>query len=135
MIDCATCGDPFNPAYRGQEYCSTPCRKEGTKKPPKNRSRAASFVDPSHTCRIRDCARRVTHQHHVVKQQDLDDVGGDPADSRNALGLCTICHERHHKATRKVRGSELRTENFEFARELYGDYAEDYLARYYDMTQ
>jgi cytochrome c553 len=67
--------------------------------------------------------------HHVVYRQHL------PAehewDTRNALPLCADCHERHHNASRRIAVSCLEPQNLEFAREVLGDYADDYLARYY----
>jgi transcription initiation factor TFIIIB Brf1 subunit/transcription initiation factor TFIIB len=134
MITCPVCGDDFLPAYPSQEHCSTDCRKSASKKPPKNRRKAPGFEDDQRTCRVTGCNERKAHDHHVVKQQHLDDYGGDPADPRNALALCHVHHERHHKAKRRIRLSELRPENLEFARELLGDYADDYIAREYDVT-
>lgn len=136
MSVCANCGEEFLPAYRGQDYCTTDCRREAKKqRPPKRRPRRdPRFKDPRPTCRVCATAPAV-HQHHVVLAQHVENAGADLWDERNALGVCELCHTRHHKARRRIRGSELRADNLEFARELFAEYAEDYLARYYDMKR
>lgn len=139
MTECSNCGGEFFPAYRGQEYCSADCRrdkkKRGAPKGMKRRHYGPRFNDPSPICRVDGCQKPQEHRHHVVAAQHVDNYGGDLEDGRNCLGLCELCHTRHEKAVRRVRGSELRPENLEFAREMYLEYAEDYLARYYDMSQ
>lgn len=130
---CPQCGDEFLPAYRGQTECSSECRKEATKKPPKRYNRPPGFVDPQPTCRVTGCMEKAVHQHHVITRNHIEDYGGDIADPRDALGLCELHHSRHHKKKRRIRRSELRKENLEFARELMGPYADDHLARHYDM--
>lgn len=131
MITC-TCGVEFFPAYRGQEHCSATCRKDATKKPPKDTRRPPGFEDPQRTCRYPGCTKRAVHQHHVVTRNHVEEYGGDIADPDNAFGLCEFHHMQHHKARRRIKISELRPENLEFARRLLGDYVIDYLPRYYD---
>lgn len=133
MNTCESCDEEFLPAFSAQEYCSRECRKKATKKPPKRRPHIAGFEDTVRRCRVTGCNDTAGPAHHVVYQQHLDDYGGDPGDSRNALSLCPVHHERHHKAARRVKLAELRPENLEFARELLGPYADDYIATYYDV--
>lgn len=72
------------------------------------------------------------NQHHVVYEQHVKDRGGDRWDARNALCLCHACHTSHHRrGTRVVPISALRDENLEFAFDLLGEAALDYLRRYY----
>jgi cytochrome c553 len=47
------------------------------------------------------------------------------------MAVCADCHERHHNASRRIPLSRLSSTHLEFAREVLGDYADDYLARYY----
>jgi 5-methylcytosine-specific restriction endonuclease McrA len=69
------------------------------------------------------------HAHHVVYQQHIDEaVRWDP---RNAMSTCSVCHEAHHNASRRIPLSRLSSTHLEFAREVLGDYADDYLKRYY----
>jgi hypothetical protein len=82
-------------------------------------------------------------RHHVVKEQVVRRMGGDPWDFRNALeigaprvwgGRCG-CHDGHHhpgvKDTR-IPVDKLSPENVRFARELLGDdAAELHLRRHY----
>lgn len=56
-------------------------------------------------------------------------------DPRNGLTLCGGCHSAHHKRGRIVPIRALRPENLEYARELLGEAAEDYLRRYYGRRE
>jgi hypothetical protein len=61
--------------------------------------------------------------------------GGDIADPRNSLTLCITHHYRHHANPGwDIPLDVIPDEAFEFARELLGDYAEDYFKRYYGAT-
>jgi hypothetical protein len=60
--------------------------------------------------------RGLIRGHHVIYQQNLKrickDAGEDYAawrwDQRNMLPMCDICHERHHRAARRVTQDILR---------------------------
>lgn len=72
--------------------------------------------------------------HHVIEQQEITRRGGDIYDPRNALRLALRAHERHTLAVRRVRASELKDCNIDFAFELMGRGAYPYLMRMYDGT-
>ena len=75
--------------------------------------------------------------HHVVSQQKLkrEGEGWRLWDERNALRLCCAvpfgCHAQHENAVRRVRVSELTKDSLDFAFEALGEFAYDYLQRYY----
>ena len=71
--------------------------------------------------------------HHVVYEQHVRDAGGEVYDPRDGLTLCRVCHAAHHgqQDRGKVPLSLLRDENYEFAFELLGPAAFDYLRRRY----
>jgi hypothetical protein len=75
-------------------------------------------------------------RHHVVTENHVRQMGGDPWDLRNAL-LVGIwcperCHSRHHSAFRRIELAVLPGEAIAFAVELLGDArAAQYLERYY----
>lgn len=72
------------------------------------------------------------HEHHVVYEQHVRREGGDVYDPRNALTLCISCHTSHHRrGSRTVPLRVLRDANYEFAFELLGAAAFDYLRRRY----
>lgn len=58
-------------------------------------------------------------------------AGGDIWDPRNGLTLCASCHAKHHNRSRVLPVSMLRPENIAYIRELLGEAADNYLARYY----
>lgn len=68
-----------------------------------------------------------------MKEQHVRAAGGDVFDLRNRLSVLHACHMGHHtgSAWQKIAQSQLRPENVEFARELLGDGAQDYLDRHY----
>lgn len=71
--------------------------------------------------------------HHVVLKSHVRKRGGDVWDLRNRLSVFHDHHMAHHHGSdaQKIPLSALRQENVEFARELLGDRADDYLARHY----
>lgn len=83
------------------------------------------------------------HAHHVVDQAILRNRcglrGNALYDTRNALRLCQAlgdpgcrCHFQHEGRMRVVKTKELTDGNVEYAFEVLGDYAPDYLRREYD---
>jgi hypothetical protein len=72
------------------------------------------------------------HGHHVVYEQEVRRLGGDVNDKRNVLRLCPECHGNHHGRSRPVLLTCLTDANYEFAFELMGSRADDYLRSKYD---
>lgn len=77
------------------------------------------------------CGAPAVQLHHVVYQQHVRNRGGDLTDARNLLALCYDCHRRHHNRVAPIPRASLPDAAVEFAEELLGDYANDYLGRYY----
>ena len=75
------------------------------------------------------CGRYHFHAHHVVYQQHLP--AASRWDIRNALPVCSDCHERHHNGSRRIPRSCLTKQNVWFAREVLGGGADYYLDRHY----
>lgn len=71
--------------------------------------------------------------HHVVYQQELRHVGRADAlwDKRNALRLCPTCHANAHNL-HHIDLTQLTDANYEFAFEVLGARAYDYLRQKYD---
>jgi 5-methylcytosine-specific restriction endonuclease McrA len=69
--------------------------------------------------------------HHVVYRQHVRVERGDEWDPRNAMPLCNSCHMSHHRRGRVIPLSKLPDLAYEFAGELLGRAAYDYLARRY----
>jgi len=84
-------------------------------------------------CAVCGLAPRYSHDaHHVIEAQYLRRNHPDYIyDKRNALPLCRRCHGRHTSAFSRVPLSQLTDDNLGFVHELLGEYAEDYLHRYY----
>lgn len=80
-------------------------------------------------CRSREFAGG----HHVVYQQELVRLGraGLLWDKRNALRVCPGCHSGHHSLT-QLPLTCLTDANYEFAFEVLGGRAFDYLRSHYD---
>lgn len=76
---------------------------------------------------------RVTvRAHHVVYEQEVRRRGGPLHDTRNSMGVCDPCHDRHHDGTPwRLPRRGLTAEHRVFAAELLGAAAEQYLARRY----
>ena len=91
------------------------------------------FVSGQVGCAHPGCLKRshVEHEHHVVYEQHVRANGGDRWDPRNALRLCVSCHSSHHHRGRVLPLVALRDANLQFAFELLGAGAYDYLRRYY----
>lgn len=94
---------------------------------------AERFKSGQTRCQHPTCggASRKLDEHHVVYRQHIRAHGGDQWDSRDALLLCAACHQSHHHRGRVLPLTALRDENCEFAFELLGTAAYDYLRRYY----
>lgn len=71
--------------------------------------------------------------HHVLYAQFVRKFGGDEYDLRNRMAVCHHEHHRHHHGLEADRLplSLLTDEHWQFARELLGDRAPEFLARYY----
>lgn len=116
---------------------------------PRSAKRAAAVAEPDpaelagreawHHATVRDrrcacCGKRGhVHGHHVILARHVRQRGGDVWDLRNRLSLGDDCHLNHHHggARQKIPQSALRPENVEFARELLGVDAQDYLDKHY----
>lgn len=76
--------------------------------------------------------------HHVVYRQECRRRRAAEWDPRDALRVCTFdivgCHYRHHDGTQTtpLTTSKLLDCNIEFAFEILGVFAVDYLRRHYD---
>lgn len=77
------------------------------------------------------CGARAVQEHHVIYRQELRRRRGDMKDRRNLIPLCLRCHERHHSRIAPISLSNLPDEVFDFAYELMGPAAYDYLGRHY----
>lgn len=91
------------------------------------------FTSGQTTCQHPTCEGAATKldEHHVVYRQHIRSHGGDEWNPRDALLLCAACHQSHHKRGRVLPLVALRDENYEYAFELLGPAAYDYLRRYY----
>lgn len=83
------------------------------------------------------CGKGGKHQaHHVVDRQELRHRGLKEWDTRNALRLCPLyvpgsCHTGQTNALNRVELVNLTDDNVEYAFEILGAYAFDYLHRHY----
>ena len=77
------------------------------------------------------CGQPAEQLHHVVYAQHVRRHGGDLNDGRNLLPLCYDCHRRHHNRIAVIPVTSLPDVAVEFAHELLGEAAPDYLGRYY----
>ena len=80
-------------------------------------------------CRL----RTAVDPHHVILEQELVRRGLDPdADLRCGMALCRDCHDAHHAGgAGQIPIRRLRDETLDFAFEVLGPYAYDYLRRRY----
>lgn len=98
-------------------------------------------------CVHEDCLKRAPHRHHVVYEQELRrrwksgqvDMARWPTkkrlleDCRNLIDMCQPHHFAHHDgATGRILTTMLPDEALEFAFELLGPYAYDYIKRHYE---
>ena len=76
---------------------------------------------------------RPEQSHHVVTRQKLRKIGREDAwwDARNGVPVTTRAHQRHHSRHAPIPLSSLPPEALEFAAEVLGDAAPDYLRRFY----
>lgn len=73
-------------------------------------------------------------RHHVILEQHVRALDGDPWDLRNAikLGVHCRCHAQHHLAAARLPCSKVPAPAIEFASELLGPGPADlYFDRYY----
>jgi len=77
------------------------------------------------------CNLNAHHWHHVVYEQHVEKHGGDTTDPRNLMPLCFQCHGAHHGRSKVIGLHKIPKAAIDFAHELLGAYAGDYLARYY----
>lgn len=82
-------------------------------------------------CKAPGCTRRAVHLHHVVYKQEVGRRGGDTDAAANYLPLCFQCHGDHHGGNDKLPLRVLPDEAIEWAFDLLGAYAYDYLRRKY----
>jgi hypothetical protein len=76
------------------------------------------------------------HPHHVVYEQEVRRRGFPKWDPRNMLRLCVPCHMgRQHNRQDPVPITALLPQNLAYAAEVLGDYADDYLQRYYGAPE
>lgn len=84
------------------------------------------------------CGRRGGHDHHVIYRQELRrraslerSYRALETDRRNVVPVAFDCHGGHHSGARRLRMHVLPDAVFEFAGELMGSAAYDYLAARY----
>lgn len=81
--------------------------------------------------RCRGClTKKAAHAHHVVYEQELNHRGLPPYDRRNRMALCVDCHFGQHR-NKPLPVSLLSDENMDYAFEVLGAFAYDYLKRRY----
>lgn len=75
--------------------------------------------------------RALPYPHHVIYQQEIVRRGGDVDDPRNLVPIAFSCHGNHHGRSRPFELGALPDSVYEFAFELMGPAAFDYLRRRY----
>lgn len=74
--------------------------------------------------------------HHVVTKQVLRDrygiFGTLAYNTMNSLRVCEKCHGRHHSRFKKIKTTDLKSDNIQYAFFVMGSYAAQWLRRYYD---
>jgi hypothetical protein len=69
--------------------------------------------------------------HHICYRQHVLRASGDIWDARNSLTLCDHCHAQHHARSKPIPLAYLPDAALEFAFDLLGPAAVDYLGRHY----
>lgn len=67
--------------------------------------------------------------HHVIYRQHCPT--GRKWDLANMLPVCDLCHEAHHNGLRRIDRGDLTEANLQFANDVLGAGAGDYLRRRY----
>lgn len=80
------------------------------------------------------CRGRVVNQHHVVYRQEIVRRGGDVRDPRNLVPVAWTCHADHHGRGGPLPLRVLPDSAYEYAGELMGPAAFDWLQRHYAGT-
>lgn len=98
----------------------------------------AEWKTPPPNGKCEGCGRRGPRiRHHVVREQDVRRLGGDPWDQANQMLLgrrfVCRCHDDHHAPNGRKRLSRRRipAPALAFMRRLMGDDVETYLDRWY----
>jgi hypothetical protein len=92
-----------------------------------------SFRKAGRGLKCRVCLfKRSVHSHHVIYEQELRNRGLPIFDRRNCMAICKTCHERHHTRARIIPVASIADETLEYAFEVLGLYAYDYLRRVYE---
>lgn len=106
---------------------------EASRKASPARAAWARAADHPEACAACGRVQERCHGHHVTYRQHVRKHGGEEYDLRNRMPLCTTHHHRHHHGLEADRLplSLLTEEHWQFARELLGDRAPGFLARYY----
>jgi hypothetical protein len=140
---CTVCSTEFETGGRlgDRKTCSPNCAraaksrgKRGERNPNYLGERAGQrrwTSPPLVECLLCGTGKRL-QRHHVVFEQVVRREGGDPFDPRDQVTLCIQCHVSVHKATRKPLAVWMLPDAaIEFAGELLGPGAYDYLRRRY----
>lgn len=161
VLTCQSCGNdwtyhpPYGSSYR-PKACSPTCvaalkrkgngDRRGKSNPNHRHGRRAGERDRAGEARwYAAAAERCEHPccpapgggsrglslHHIVYRQHVRRASGDVWDPRNALTLCDCCHLAHHRRGRLIPTSVLPDAALDFAFELLGPAAFDYLTRRY----
>lgn len=145
---CQVCGsliaDPGPPSRRRQTCGVAACLSEAKRRAKEGAANPNFKGDEANKIRWRSQAAAACvvcggddrlQLHHVVYEQKVRAVDGDPWDPRDSLTTCTHCHTGHHHGLRsRIPLTLLRTENLDFAFELLDAAAYEYLRRHYVGT-
>jgi hypothetical protein len=142
VAECPICGrEVVTTARTRRKTCSERCRNEAVARAKRgagnpnyqgdNAAKRRWFASKAKACLMCGTTRRL-QIHHVVFEQHVRAEGGDPWDPRDGVTLCLACHVSTHKAGRKPLALWMLPDAaIEFAAELYGPGAYDYLRRRY----
>lgn len=101
---------------------------------PDERAKAAAFHESVYGERCAVCGGMAQEAHHVVEAAELRRRHLPPYDVRNCLPVCRVDHELHTNAARRIPFRHLRAANIDYAYEVLGPFAADYLRKKYPMT-